>query len=51
MEVLLDDGFNINNVSQEVLVAWPLILPVIYNWVTTLVTVPTPQKKREYAES
>ncbi len=39
MEVLLDKRLNINYVSQEVLVAWPLILPVIYNETTTLITV------------
>jgi len=29
VEVLLDDSFNIDGVSQEILVAWPLILPVV----------------------
>lgn len=36
---LLDGSLNINDVSQEVLVDWPLILPVICNEIITLITV------------
>lgn len=37
--VLLDRGLNINHVSQEVLVAWSFILPVICNYILGLVLV------------
>lgn len=39
MVVLLDRSLNINNVSQEVLVAWSLIQPVICNETIGLVLV------------
>lgn len=39
MVVLLDRSLNINNISQEVLVAWSFIQPVIYNETMGLVLV------------